>query len=157
MQPDHVANEPLREPESNAMSNRPKTMAVNALMRFREECKEEGLSLECAIATLAIQAAHLDRALEDDSFNRVKSCLGSVRYQFKNTIKALKAEYPDMNWSAYEQGKKKARPKASPPIQRSVEDGETNSSAPGIVWSDGNGSQQEAPEPTHVADTQRRG
>lgn len=85
---------------------RPKNMVVNALMRFRNECKEEGLSLECALATAMIQAAHLERALQDDSFNRVKSCLGSIRHQFRNVVKALKSEYPDMKWDEIKEVRK---------------------------------------------------
>jgi hypothetical protein len=130
-------------------SKKRKQMPVIALGRFRTECKEEGLGLECALATLAMAAVRLDfSARVEDSFQRVQSFSWAVRSEARNVIKALKKEYPDMDWGFYEQQGKKAAPaKAATLVERETEDGETDCPTPRTIWSDGNGAQQEATEP----------
>ena len=75
---------------------RPQTKTIRALRRFREECKEEGLSLECALATLAMSAERLRNARDSDSYQRVMSALGSICQEMRNVTRALAIEYPDI-------------------------------------------------------------
>jgi len=81
------------------MSKRPKLTMVSALRRYRNECREEGdLGIECALATLAIYAAHVERAYTDNSFSEVMGSLGTLMKQVRNVRKALEIEFADMNW-----------------------------------------------------------
>jgi hypothetical protein len=81
---------------------KPKDMASKAVKRFQDECKEEGLSLECALAQLALMAIRMEKCHREDSWQRTMASLWSVRNEAKNVIRALMVEYPDMKWEGYE-------------------------------------------------------
>lgn len=81
---------------------KPKDMAGKALKRFQEECQEDGLGLECALAQLALFAIRMEQCHHEDSWQRTMSALWNIRNEAKNVVHALMAEYPDMKWDGYE-------------------------------------------------------
>lgn len=84
------------------MAKKPKDMPSLAIRRFQAECKEEGLSLECALAQLALHAIRMEKGHREDSWQRTMASLWGVRSEAKNVIRALMVEYPDMKWDGYE-------------------------------------------------------
>jgi hypothetical protein len=91
-------------------------VSVAALRRFRNECREQQLSLECAMATVAIQAMHLHQAVTDDSWLRTKACIGSLCDSIPSLLNALQLEYPDINWES-SAGKRPPEPVAIIPSE----------------------------------------
>ena len=64
------------------------------LRKYRAECKEETLSLECAAATTLMALAGFAEAFEQGPRKNWSSHWGSVLYQLRNLQHALQVEYP---------------------------------------------------------------
>lgn len=67
---------------------------MDALKLFRNECKEQSLSLECALATVVIQLFRTDEALRTKPFEVWLGQLQTTRKELRNLKHALRKEYP---------------------------------------------------------------
>lgn len=74
------------------MAKRPISPAVKALRDFRGVCKTEKLGLECALATLAIQAVHMDDFMRIGTWQEANGAIGTLRKEIRNVRLALRKE-----------------------------------------------------------------
>lgn len=120
-----------------------------AIRLYQQECAAQLLPLECAIAQLLKHVVNLDEAMGMDSHSRIVSAVGAIRHEFRSVRKCFRAEYPDgIDWRDHEQGSKAPDSKAAPAGGSATPDRETDRASQGIVWTNGNGSQQEAAKPS---------
>lgn len=71
----------------------PDSTLIDLLRKFRHECKDQDLSVECAMASTLIATARFDIALRDRPIREWLGMVGLMRSEMRNLIHALKKEY----------------------------------------------------------------
>lgn len=69
------------------------TVPIQQLKAYRDECKEQRLSAECAMATTLIAMLRLDEAIRSRTLGEWMGQLGMLRGQIKNLYHALNVEF----------------------------------------------------------------
>jgi len=71
----------------------PDTAAIAHLREFRADCKEQDLSLECAMATTLMAVIRFDIAFRTRPLGEWMGYLGTLRREMRNLKKTLRLEY----------------------------------------------------------------
>lgn len=73
----------------------PDTAAINHLKEFRDDCRDQKLSLECAMASALVAVVRFDAAFRTRPLGEWMGYLGTVRQELRNLKNALRAEYDE--------------------------------------------------------------